>query len=214
VLERPDGSRELHHRGFTLTWSAAQGEAVDGAGRRVELYGRRSEPGCVSETSGRVVSVVGTYVSVEVHEEMDCEGAAHPSNYVSYRVLDLAAGGREVSLTDLVPEAAVLRALLNDPVIQRALGGQPVATLSELYQNADGGCEMLIDESLVRSFAFHHLDGDQVAVRIGLSHGCEASRGAFTQLGVLLFMPQALMPELRESERLGLLMEALAPRAL
>jgi hypothetical protein len=49
-----------------------------------------------------------------------------------------------------------------------------------------------LDADMLQNFAFHHVKGDQVAVRIGLSHGCEVARGALTQIGLYLPIPKAL----------------------
>jgi len=52
---------------------------------------------------------------------------------------------------------------------------------------------------MLRSFAFHHVKGNDVAVRIGLSHGCEVMRGNFTQLGVYLPMPKKMRSALERA---------------
>ena len=53
-------------------------------------------------------------------------------------------------------------------------------------------CAYGFSEDMLSRYAFHHVSGNRVAVRIGLSHGCEANRGGLTQLGVYLPIPAAL----------------------
>lgn len=41
--------------------------------------------------------------------------------------------------------------------------------------------------------------GEKAAIRIGLSHGCEAARGNLTQLGIVLNIPVKLKALLQEA---------------
>jgi hypothetical protein len=49
-----------------------------------------------------------------------------------------------------------------------------------------------LPDDFLRHFAFHHVEGNKVAVRIGLSHGAEVWRGHLTQMGLLLPIPARL----------------------
>lgn len=103
-------------------------------------------------------------------------------------------------MTDLFPELVLLDALLKDRVVEKSLAGRKPKTIKELTRMADGGCEIgfhLLNES----FAFHHIQDDRVAVRIGLLHGCEVMRGNYTELGITLPMTSGLSPFLEDAER-------------
>ena len=129
-----------------------------------------------------LASLVGPLLSVK--ESLYWEGGAHPGHLTRMETVNLDTDKSPVLLTDLFPETALLAALLKDRIIQKSLAGQKPKTIRELIQMADGGCEIgfhLLNES----FAFHHIRKDRVAVRIGLSHGCEVMRGNYTELGYL-----------------------------
>ena len=96
--------------------------------------------------------------------------------------------GFEISITDLFDESLVLKALLNDKIVKKSLGNNTPLSLEELTQVADGGCDMSFFD-FPYSFAFHHVKGNDVAIRIGLPHGCEVMRGKFTQIGIYLSIP-------------------------
>lgn len=205
----PGTTGDIEHQGWRIAWTESAGTATRN-GERVVLYETPPpSPDCPSSVTGQVLSVVAQYVSVSVAEEGDCEGAAHPFAQSEFRVFDLSAQGRRVTLSELVPEDQLLRALVADRVIQQSLHGGSAASLDELFRNADGGCEMSIDSTMLRSFAFHHVRGDDVAVRIGVSHGCEVERGRLTQLGLYLRFSPELTASARESAREGLLMDRL-----
>jgi len=64
---------------------------------------------------------------------------------------------------------------------------------------------MSFGPAMMTSWAFHLLQGAQVAIRIGLPHGCEAGRGHFTELGIYLPIPAALQDWLRHAKANGTL---------
>ena len=136
-----------------------------------------------------LASLVGPLLSVKA--TLYWEGGAHPGHLTRLETINLETGKSPVLLTDLFPEAALLAALLKDPIVLRSLAGQKPKTIRELVRIADGGCEIgfhLLDES----FAFHHIQRDRVAIRIGLSHGCEVMRGNYTELGIYLPIPSSI----------------------
>jgi hypothetical protein len=154
--------------------------------------------------SHSVLSIVGTRVSFGSHFWGDC-GGAHPQEVTTWTAVDAARGRQPVSLASLFPADAILRALLADRLVKKALEGQHVpesldALLKVLSWKTGGGepegCAYRFGEELLEHFAFHHLEGDQVAVRIGLSHGCEVMRGNLTQIGILLPIPAGLAADL------------------
>ncbi|MOA38312.1 hypothetical protein D3C78_1599830 [compost metagenome] len=54
---------------------------------------------------------------------------------------------------------------------------------------------------MLEYFSFHHVKGNQVAVRLGLGHGCETARGSLTVLGMYLPIPPALAPKLAAANK-------------
>ena len=91
----------------------------------------------------------------------------------------------------------------------RSLLESPLYHLSQIEDLQDTNCVMNFSPEMWTTFAFHHLKGDSVAVRIGLSHGCEVARGSFTQLGIMLPVPQAWKDAFRKADTEGQLMKQL-----
>jgi hypothetical protein len=173
------------------------------------------------DRSIEVLSIVGPLVSISDSEGCDC-GGAHPSAVTIYRALDLSRpgavdlssdgfkkGGKMVQLTDYFPQADILRALLADTIIQKALksSGKPrpqtlAALMKAIYLQPvhAGECDYELSDDLLTRFAFHHLENDKVAVRLGLSHAYETCRGRFTELGILLPIPPALKQPLMRAQ--------------
>src|ERR1051326_84012 len=74
-----------------------------------------------------LLSVVGPIVTFEVRAYVD-GGGAHPQLVTYYQVVDAARPTHKAILTDFFPDAQVLKALLADKIIQKALardGVQP-----------------------------------------------------------------------------------------
>jgi hypothetical protein len=95
--------------------------------------------------------------------------------------------------------------LNRDPVVQKALDGKAASSLKDLFERAEGGCEMQFGPEMMMSWAFPHIKGDRVAIRIGLPHGCEAARGHFTELEIYLPIPPSLDGWLRRAKANGTL---------
>jgi hypothetical protein len=158
------------------------------------------KPYCSLTQRWSVLSAVGPIVSYRQDQDEYCVPAAHPWGGATYHTLDARRPGHEVSLLDYFQDRDVLKALLADKIVTRALTGAPPRSVRELEKRlelANTGCEYGFWGGMVTHFAFHHLEGNQVAVRIGLSHGCEAARGTLTQLGILLPIPSALRAPLQ-----------------
>ncbi len=168
-----------------------------------------SEDG-INSTTHEIVSFVGPLVTVVT--EYYYEGGAHPS-YGRYFQVFNAETGNQIRLTEIFPPAQLLVALKSDGVIRRAIStAKDPQSIRELIDAADGGCEMYIGDNLTQSFAFHHLKGNQVAVRIGLTHGCEAMRGKFTQLGLYLDVPKPWMALFRHAASQKSFMQTVHPK--
>ncbi|HEX2090998.1 MAG TPA: hypothetical protein VHG28_01300 [Longimicrobiaceae bacterium] len=192
--------------GYTFSWTSSDIRAFTPARRpawsaRTELSKGAPDARECSEYSARVgvLSVIGTILSYDLSMGWYCEGAAHPSGFREFRAVDVSRPGVEPTLTDWFPAEEVRRALLADDIVGRALGDAgvrtPPARLDELVKLLAGtstGCEYSFSEDLLSRFAFHHLENGRVAVRLGLSHGCEVLRGRLTQIGILLPIPESL----------------------
>ena len=167
--------------------------------------------GETSEESYSIASYAGPYISLYQEYYYNAEGAAHPSYGSIFKVLD-ARTLKPIALTSLFDSKSIYAALMKDKVIMKALQGNTHPTnLEELMGAADGGCEMSFGDNVTDSYAFHHVKGKKVAVRIGLPHGCGAMRGKFSQLGLYLAIPGELMDAFDTANNEGSLMQHLSP---
>ncbi|MCP5419899.1 MAG: hypothetical protein H6970_07105 [Gammaproteobacteria bacterium] len=173
------------------------------------IYAEQQWDNAKSTFSGKILSIVGPYISYQGESEGYAEGAAHPWNNVYYKTIDMRTG-KAVKLTDLFDEREIFQALSNDSVIAAALHDKTPENLAELLQATDGGCDFYIGEESLSHFAFHHLQKNQVAVRLGLSHGCEAARGNLTQIGFYLTVPDNHRKQFEQAQTDDLLMSGLA----
>lgn len=150
---------------------------------------------------GAVISVVGELISYRYFEQGFC-GGAHPFVSTSFKAYDL-------STKQEVPLSAVFGQL--DEVIEDAKLNPPIL-MSSFTPECEGAVQELSAE--LTSFAFHRLKGDQVVVRVGLSHSYELCRGTFAQVELTLTPSAALLEQLRAAKARGLLMEQLQPMML
>ena len=175
--------------------------------------------------SFKLLSVVGSIISYEDSEYCDC-GGAHPSMIDHFKASDLAKPGgvgetetrQAARLNELFPEADLLKALLADSLIRKAVQAskkpepRTLAKLMEtiLFQEIESGdCGYSSKEDQLTRFAFHHLEGGQVAVRLSLSYAYEICRGRMIDIGILLPIPAALKTPLTlaASGKAGFLMK-------
>lgn len=165
------------------------------------------------EAHWELLSVVGPLVSVEEGGGGYVKGTAHPYAYRRYVAMDMRKRGKPAVLSELFPKRALYEALMADTIVQQALAGKKPGNFEALMTALDGyvgpDCEYRFDRDMLSSFAFHHVKGNRVAVRIGLTHGCEAARGALTVLGMYLPIPAALAGDLAaaQSRKVGFLQE-------
>jgi hypothetical protein len=180
-----------------------------------------TDPECTEEYDFRILSLVGSILTLEQRHYSYCEGLPHPSVFTGYHAIDLARTerdgvvenegseilGREIALTQVFAEEEVVRALLADRLVRKRLAenasqAEPT-TADALVKQLEGGaeCEYAFEPDMLRRWAIHHVAGDSVAVRIGLSHGCEAAQGKLTQIGIMLKIPAALRADLDAASR-------------
>lgn len=189
------------------------------------VVGEPSSWHCSYTLEFKLLSLVGSLLSYQESEDSYCSqvdgpGWNHPSNQISYHTIDLNQPSRLISLTDFFSEAELLRALLSDPAVKKALNSaeRPGAprTLAELLKANDGGnleiepvlstaespkgCGFFFPEHALSQFAFHHLENNNVAVRLSLEPSSGACHSAHSQLGVLLPIPRLLEAPLTSAQ--------------
>jgi hypothetical protein len=141
---------------------------------------------------------------VEQEDDCDC-GGAYPSSSKRFRAIDSSKSAPDraasASLTDIFPEDSILPALRGDKLVADALKnreGPPPASLADLVAAIQfksvqvKDCSYSFGADLLSDFAFYAVEGNNVAVRISLSHAAEVCRGQMTQLGILLPIPESL----------------------
>jgi hypothetical protein len=57
-----------------------------------------------------------------------------------------------------------------------------------------------LNNHVFSNFAFHHMEGNKVAVRLLPDYGCEASRNAMWQLGILLTPSEQLKASFKAAD--------------
>ncbi|WP_325310715.1 hypothetical protein [Longimicrobium sp.] len=174
------------------------------------------------ERTVRLLSVVGSIVSLEEATYCDC-GGVHPIMWTRFVAYDLARGTaahpHPARITDLVPEREVLRALAGDALVRQAMDSAHVrasaspAAMTEALKRVEvqppgDECTYGFGE-FPAEFALHHLEGGRVAVRFSLGHWVEICRGRYIQVGVLVPPPARLVPDLSAAgaRRAGFLMK-------
>lgn len=163
------------------------------------------------------LSIVGSLVSYE--RDYYWEGGAHPSGGIDYVTIDASRPGHRLLLTDLFPDSAIVRAMLADKIVADTLKRNHVAdlpkTTAQLVQalkgksfGGDDNYRYGFEEDLLGRFAFHHIEGDRVAVRLNVSWSSEIYRFSSTQIGLLLPIPARLRAplQLAADRRQGFLM--------
>ncbi len=188
---------------------------------------------CSYDESFALLSVVGHYVTISESEYDFCVGAAHPNSFQTWIAMDMSqrspgqaltsnrfgndTNNESLVLTDLFPENDVFDALRSDGYAQKALREKKIKTPDSLKDlvavlASEVGCEYGFDTDMLSRFAFHHLEGDRVAVRLGISNNsAQVCNKGITEIGLLLPIPEALRDSLREADarRCGYLMKDL-----
>jgi hypothetical protein len=215
---------------YTWRWTDAD---ITAGNRRTTLslkkrlfprWGKKEMEGLTYFSSDvKPLSLVGSLLSYERQDWW--AGGAHPSGAISYATLDAARPFRTVKLTDLFPDLEVRDALWADSVVKRVAArekirtkpGTAAALVKALEFKSFGGDQdetYGFPDDLLERFAFHHMEGSRVAVRLHIPWGAEAYRGRVTQLGLLLRIPVGLRRPLQSaaSGREGFLSRSVAAR--
>ena len=154
--------------------------------------------------SNEMLSVVGPYVSYQ--RDYYYDGGAHPSYGSGFVAYNLKTD-TSVRLQDIFDEKDVLNALQKDEFIQSNLTEERYfSSLQSLFEHLDGECNHYFSMENLEHFAFHHIKGNEVAVRIGISYGCEVMRGNFSQIEIYLPIPASLKKIFNQAKEKGTLM--------
>ncbi|HZS05294.1 MAG TPA: hypothetical protein VFD58_10710 [Blastocatellia bacterium] len=204
---------------------AFEEDAGDATGNS-QSGGKQEQADCDLRRDFTLLSAVGTLVSFQDVDSPYC-GGLHAGYSVRFTTIDLAKQGevpfdqgegvgdldidltnpgRVIKLTDYFAEQDILRALLADRFIQKVLADSGVkvappglAELQKAFAAAveRGYIDFQLRPDFLTRFVFHHIEGDKVAVRIGLPpFGGAGYHGKHKQLGVLLPIPPLLQQPL------------------
>ncbi len=176
------------------------------------------------DRSFKALSLVGPFLSLH-----DVERIHNPRAYVveTIKVIDLRAPSRTVRLTDFFAEKDILAAFLRDPVVKSQLaatpsrGAAPPRTLHALIERlyptgAPGsGPGFRFQHGLIKSWAFHSVQGDQAVVRVAIKYQDSARAEHYRTIALTLPAPPALRTALARAQPRngGLLMSAAEPIA-
>jgi len=156
-----------------------------------------------------MLSVVGPYVSYQA--DYYYEGGAHPSYGTGFIAYNLNTD-TVVQLQEIFDEKDIVAALQKDKFVQKYLTAEKYydySSLQSLFDHLDGECAYYFSMDNLSHFAFHHVKEDMVGVRIGISYGCEAMRGNFTQIGIYLPMSRKFKKMIKKAIKNNVLMKDL-----
>jgi hypothetical protein len=173
-----------------------------------------------------VLSVVGSIISLKDELYYDIIPSAHPGGETRFTAIDLAKSGEAVyvsppeadsfeldlarlgkvaKLTDYFQEKEVLEALGHSAIFKQTLGEERPQSLEKAFELLEeqhleiNGVPYSFPRDFLTRFAFHHLQGDRVAVRLGLPGAGGAARFMHTEIEILLPVPAALQESLTKA---------------
>ncbi len=180
--------RGTHRHGpWTVTWTDQRVETSGPQGAGVVI---------VDDPSLRVLSAVGKWISYSTTTD----------GVTTWTATDVEDPGSRVDLRDVFSEADIFAALRSDMELRKALRGKTPGSLGPFLTALEGGCSMKLGEEMLTQFAFHGLRGDRVSVHVGVAHGCDIEKGAFTEFE-FDFPIGELMPVLVPAAASGTLLE-------
>ena len=207
-------ARVTRNLGWTIRWTSGQMTARHRQmKRKLLIYRNTRERRCRTAaycgTRHRLLSIVGTIVSYET--KWYREDGPRPDFGTRYTAVDLDQWGRPATLDWVFGQRPVLRALLGERLIRRALAARRPRSFSDLFTKLDGGCKTHMSRQLLSQFAFYQVKQGMAWVRVGLSHGCPSHAGTFTTFTLRLPLPARLSRRVRRARKARLLMRNLAP---
>ncbi len=180
-----------------------------------------SEGHITYERKFTLLSVVGSIISFRDELYYYVQPSAHPGGETRFTAIDLAKPGEAVyvsppesdpfeldlaklgkvaMLTDYFSENGVVRALQKNPLMKGALAEGSLRSPAELRTLLEGpriaGIPYGFPPDLLTRFVFHHLQGNKVAVRLGLPSASGAARYMHAEPEILLPVPVALKESL------------------
>ena len=185
---------------WTFTHSAKEGFATHAkTGKKVSLWAQMSaeeQKSCDEyNEEGRLVSIVGPYVTIENISGGYC-GGAHPfanHAFIAYRLdPDKAKKTERAELSSILDKKDIEAAVKADPFIKKH------------SKDEDFDCRVS-QNYMGEHFAFQGMQDGKVIVRLGLPHGCEVMRSQFTELGLLFTPTKSLKAWMVAAERDGTL---------
>lgn len=157
------------------------------------------------DISAALASQVGKYMSYS--ERAWFYGAEQRgTRETTLRTVDMTTG-KPASLSDIFPKEAIYQALMKDPIVQKTLAGAKPANLEQLTTALEG--KMTPDHTfkfpeanMLEQFAFDHVNGNQVAVRLALPGGIQAADSFMKQVGIYLPIPASLSKALASKDKI------------
>lgn len=115
-----------------------------------------------------------------------------PKGNKNTRIVDYQA-----DLLSMVTEDSLIAALKADPFLNKKMGNKKLAKAKSLQQIVElmkenlESCEIAmpkkVSEALSQFSVYDYREGkDLVSIRLGFSYGCEAARGTYTKLGLIV----------------------------
>jgi hypothetical protein len=159
-----------------------------------------------SEIDVAPVSWVGPLLTLRTYSYRQAKGASTHDLRSSMQTIDLRDPGKPVGLKDWFEPTAARLAVLKVPLVAFALKelhAAPAGNLLGLGTQLGrwtGDCRYGFTPDFVDHFAFHHRQGAKVDLQIGLSHGCSASAGYFSELTATVPIPPALDQALTDAQ--------------
>lgn len=157
----------------------------------------------------RLLSVVGPLVSYERYSHIVWPEMKMTADERRYVVIHTSRSGRAPILTDYFEKEVIFKALMADTLVKATLAREdwsqppPITSFDELMNRlADitPTCEYAFTNEMLTSFAFHHIEGEKVAVQIGLRPGGIKCRGMMTPITLMLPIPGALSEPLERAD--------------
>ncbi|MDM8557773.1 LysM peptidoglycan-binding domain-containing protein [Candidatus Parabeggiatoa sp. HSG14] len=160
-----------------------------------------------------LLSVVGNIASLK--DEDSLEGK---ESDIRFKVIDFTQPDLTIKLTDFFKESDILKAILADKLVKKALTKTQLETISTFSALSEAlewseirfkSCSYQLPEDFLSQFAFHHIKKNEVAIRLNLFPGVDTCYSKKIQLGFYLPIPTVLKSALNQakSSNTGFLMK-------
>lgn len=205
----------------------AEGLSTGSQAGRIDLnlldLSKATEPealSCSERIDIKELSKVGPISSAGIDSSAGCKRATHPSDKHEFRTWDSRDGSEKtLKLTDLFDKRDIYSALMKDKIVQGALSSenlrpQNFEELQKLLSRNDGQgisvyqnrpnrdpLDIHLNKNILSNFAFHHIEGDKIAVRLLPDYGSEAARNQKTQLAIVLPIPRQLREAFSKADK-------------